>query len=250
MARRHKDRVAGGLADKSSPSDFDQDQLRMGIDVEMEHTKSRSVAREIAMDHLKEDPRYYTKLKKIHKESLDMNLTETIGWLFNLRESLEEAESVKATGQTRGYLPGVSRPSSKPPPVKAAARRMAGKKPLPTRGGTQRPNVAMKKPGGDDTADALSHLKKMNRSDTDKALADVRTLNKGGKLESFHVSMIRRLIEADREGGGSPLNSRERSAKGMDKVNMLRRTAPSLAKGSKKPMRPKVKRPMPTRGSY
>jgi hypothetical protein len=43
-------------------------QLKKGIKVEMEHTKNRVVAREIAMDHLNEDPRYYDKLKKIESK--------------------------------------------------------------------------------------------------------------------------------------------------------------------------------------
>jgi hypothetical protein len=40
-------------------------QLQMGIKVEMEHTKDKSKAKEIAMDHLYEDPNYYSKLKKM-----------------------------------------------------------------------------------------------------------------------------------------------------------------------------------------
>ncbi len=40
-------------------------QLNKGIKVEMEHTNSRVKAREIAMDHLWEDPKYYDKLGKI-----------------------------------------------------------------------------------------------------------------------------------------------------------------------------------------
>jgi hypothetical protein len=67
---KHKDQIPGGKADKSKPEDFDPEQLAMGIRVEMEHTNDRKLAREIAMDHLKEDPRYYSKLKRIHKESV------------------------------------------------------------------------------------------------------------------------------------------------------------------------------------
>lgn len=37
-------------------------QLKRGIDVEREHTSNLSVAREIALDHLGENPEYYTKL--------------------------------------------------------------------------------------------------------------------------------------------------------------------------------------------
>jgi len=45
-------------------------QLKMGIEVEKEHTDDAKKAKEIAMDHLWEDPKYYSKLKKIEsKES-------------------------------------------------------------------------------------------------------------------------------------------------------------------------------------
>jgi len=36
-------------------------ELEIGTKVEMEHTKSKTVARKIAMDHLNEFPHYYTK---------------------------------------------------------------------------------------------------------------------------------------------------------------------------------------------
>ena len=62
------DKIPGGKADSSDTSEFDQNQLAMGSKVEREHTSSDDLAREIAMDHLKEDPRYYTKLRLIHKD--------------------------------------------------------------------------------------------------------------------------------------------------------------------------------------
>ncbi len=40
-------------------------ELNMGIKTEMEHTKDKTKAKEIAMDHLWEDPSYYSKLKKV-----------------------------------------------------------------------------------------------------------------------------------------------------------------------------------------
>ena len=43
-------------------------QLAKGIKVEMEHTDNKDIAKEIAMDHLTEDPNYYNKLSKIHRE--------------------------------------------------------------------------------------------------------------------------------------------------------------------------------------
>jgi hypothetical protein len=45
--------------------DVDPEQLSMGIRVEMEHTGHESIAKKIALDHLAEDPKYYTKLKKM-----------------------------------------------------------------------------------------------------------------------------------------------------------------------------------------
>ena len=38
-------------------------ELKKGIGVEKEHTKDEETAKTIAMDHLFEDPKYYTKLK-------------------------------------------------------------------------------------------------------------------------------------------------------------------------------------------
>jgi hypothetical protein len=54
--------IAGGDAAGRSPSSFDPEQLRIGTRVEMEHTVDSAIAREIAMDHLTEDPLYYLKL--------------------------------------------------------------------------------------------------------------------------------------------------------------------------------------------
>jgi len=40
-------------------------ELAKGIKAELEHTSNEAFAREIAMDHLYEDPNYYTKLEKM-----------------------------------------------------------------------------------------------------------------------------------------------------------------------------------------
>lgn len=73
-----KERIPGGFASgKSQQSIADHHgvsvrlikrQMRKGIDVEMEHTNDPEIAREIAMDHLMEDPAYYDKLEKIEKK--------------------------------------------------------------------------------------------------------------------------------------------------------------------------------------
>lgn len=62
------DQLPGGIADGKNPGDFDPDALEKGIRVEMEHTDDESIAKEIAMDHLSEDPEYYDKLEKMERE--------------------------------------------------------------------------------------------------------------------------------------------------------------------------------------
>lgn len=46
------------------PEDFDQDALRLGTEMEMEHTSDSEIAQSIAMDHLAEDPDYYAKASR------------------------------------------------------------------------------------------------------------------------------------------------------------------------------------------
>lgn len=65
--KKAKDKIPGGLADKRPDSEFDADDLEAGIKVELEHTSDRSIAKEIAKDHLTEDKDYYRKLKQIEK---------------------------------------------------------------------------------------------------------------------------------------------------------------------------------------
>lgn len=64
---RYKESIRGGLASGRRPSDFNKVQLARGTKVEREHTTSKRVAREIAMDHLTEDPHYYRKLAKMER---------------------------------------------------------------------------------------------------------------------------------------------------------------------------------------
>jgi len=85
---KHKDKIKGGLADNKKPSDFDSKSLAEGQKVELEHTRSKNIAREIAMDHLSEDADYYKKLKMIEK-----NIVETTP--DGKQEIVEGKESLK-----------------------------------------------------------------------------------------------------------------------------------------------------------
>jgi hypothetical protein len=101
-----EDKIKGGLTDGKSIHDivvhhgedswasiqFEslekqiEKQLEKGIKVEMEHTSDAKVAREIAMDHIWEDQKYYDKLetveenksiiKRILKEEINLQVTD------------------------------------------------------------------------------------------------------------------------------------------------------------------------------
>ena len=82
LAKKHtKDR----MTQKQSPEriekmyDHLERQLKKGIKVEMEHTDNKKIAKEITMDHLAEDPNYYNKLAKIHREGEKVEATEATG---------------------------------------------------------------------------------------------------------------------------------------------------------------------------
>jgi len=83
MAKK-EDKIPGGLTDnwtveqvakKHDVSVEDiKKQLKKGEKVELEHTNSKDKAKEIALDHLYEDPKYYTNLKDMEdKAKKDMN---------------------------------------------------------------------------------------------------------------------------------------------------------------------------------
>lgn len=67
IIRLHK---TSQLAEKEnfSEKDANQNELKMGIEIEKEHTPSEKEAKRIALDHLAEIPDYYTRLKKMEKD--------------------------------------------------------------------------------------------------------------------------------------------------------------------------------------
>jgi hypothetical protein len=58
-----ENKLVGGVGDATAPSDVNPAELAMGVTVEMEHTTDPDIATEIALDHLSENPTYYTDLK-------------------------------------------------------------------------------------------------------------------------------------------------------------------------------------------
>jgi hypothetical protein len=75
-------------------------ELVLGIKTEMEHTDKKEYARAIALDHLYEDPRYYTKLKKME------NITMKRGGQINPDDKNIKREAVQNSGATGGLLVG------------------------------------------------------------------------------------------------------------------------------------------------
>lgn len=75
---KEEEKLKGGLSDKLSIGDIAlkhkvgveelTKQFLQGFKKEFEHTKNEKEASEIAMDHLSEDPKYYTKLKKVEAD--------------------------------------------------------------------------------------------------------------------------------------------------------------------------------------
>jgi len=66
--------IRGGLADGVNPNRLNQEELQKGVSVELEHTNNPVIAREIATDHLVENPKYYDKLEKIEAKPKPINV--------------------------------------------------------------------------------------------------------------------------------------------------------------------------------
>lgn len=64
-----KDVLHGGQADNTPDKKFDPKTLAEGVTHEHEHTDNGQIAKEIAKDHLQEDPSYYKKVEQIEKQS-------------------------------------------------------------------------------------------------------------------------------------------------------------------------------------
>lgn len=84
------EKIKGGKADKLTPEDLAKKhsvsvdsikkEIQVGVKIEMEHTDSKEMAKEIVMDHLSEFPDYYSNKKyglKASEKGLEKDLEET-----------------------------------------------------------------------------------------------------------------------------------------------------------------------------
>lgn len=100
------EQLPGGLASGMRPEDFDAEQLERGIEAEVEHTQDESIATEIAMDHLVEDPRYYEKPEAIMEPNARSADDEFTRWSGSLDEEMREyAEAWRETWLAGGRPP-------------------------------------------------------------------------------------------------------------------------------------------------
>lgn len=89
-------KLKGGKGDELTAKDVNQNQLKKGIKIEMEHTNDREKAEEIALDHLSENPKYYTDLEKLEaKEKIGENIMKLKDFYFDEKDIIKEDLSKK-----------------------------------------------------------------------------------------------------------------------------------------------------------
>jgi 8-oxo-dGTP pyrophosphatase MutT (NUDIX family) len=84
-----KDLLPGGKADNVPDREFSSEELAIGAADEREHTNNDQIAREIAKDHLQDDPKYYKK-EKIAAELAEQKVPSII---LKLREAKAHSDN-------------------------------------------------------------------------------------------------------------------------------------------------------------
>jgi hypothetical protein len=80
-------------------------QFNMGIKVEMEHTNDKEMAKEIALDHLWEDPFYYSKLRKMEtKESMGADSSGSFSGPLMNRPPIKKKHSIQHNSKKYNML--------------------------------------------------------------------------------------------------------------------------------------------------
>jgi hypothetical protein len=110
-SRKKDDKIPGGLAadipgsmeDKhqtiADMHDVSKDKIdaevHKGVEAEMEHTDDEEIAHEIAMDHVYEDPEYYTKLDTIEEESIYKIFQEELAAVLDEKKKKRKSKKKK-----------------------------------------------------------------------------------------------------------------------------------------------------------
>jgi hypothetical protein len=109
-----EENLEGGIADKKTVEDIAKKHkldvevikkhLNDGIKVEMEHTNLKTKAKEIAMDHIFEDPKYYDKLSKMETNEIknnesDQNDKEMVDGIIEIIKQIKDTSNRKEVAQ-------------------------------------------------------------------------------------------------------------------------------------------------------
>lgn len=89
-------KIEGGKGDKLKPEDVDQEELAVGIEVEYEHKEGdKEAAQDVALDHLAEDPHYYSELiaAGLVDEEPAIELAKKYGWEIGSKDSEDEIDA-------------------------------------------------------------------------------------------------------------------------------------------------------------
>ena len=110
LMKKYEGRHIAGIKESKLSREF-MSQIKKGIEVEMEHTDDPKIALKIAMDHIKEDPKYYDKLVKAGLEeccSRSISLHETANRLliseglnYHLENKIDLNESIYRPQSTK-----------------------------------------------------------------------------------------------------------------------------------------------------
>ena len=105
-----KEVLVGGLGDKKPDSSFSSKSIQQGVDVEKEHSKNPKVRKEIAKDHLTEDPAYYDKLKQMENTPSFPGLDKLLnGFIEDNEQFLFGKDFGKNKGRSNYYQkPGIT----------------------------------------------------------------------------------------------------------------------------------------------
>ena len=109
-----EEKLEGGVADGKSLSDIAKKhkvdvkvltkQFDKGVKVEMEHTDNKGKAKEIAMDHISEDPKYYDKISKMETNEIknnesDQNDKEMVDGIIEIIKQIKDTSNRKEVAQ-------------------------------------------------------------------------------------------------------------------------------------------------------
>jgi hypothetical protein len=120
-----KDLLPGGKADNVPDREISQKALAEGVQHEHEHTDNGQIAKEIAKDHLSEDPRYYEKVREVEKSArprIIQELLEAKNHSDNkryehkaqiLRKLMEQAPQDWVIDDTAPKFPGITHAPTK-----------------------------------------------------------------------------------------------------------------------------------------